>query len=411
MEPSEDPSEANAPVEGWAAIGCPRALTLVAVEVWLIELPFLRPVTTAVGTHEQRPLVLVNVIGEVEGVPVEGWGECAALADTTYDDEDAPHAFDTLVLRLVPAVVEEAAASGRLVPTPADVHKVRRTAPLAPLAFAALEMAVADAHLRAEGRSLASALGVEGRSVELGAVVGQAGSIDALLADVGSLVALGYRRIKLKVGPGWDLEPLTAVVREFPHLALQVDANGAYRPEDTNHLLLLDRFGLLCVEQPFDRADLDAHVRLGHRMATPISLDESVDSAEAVRHALARRACSVVGVKPSRLGGLGAALGLVASCTRQGVPLWMGGMFESGYARGVNTTLSALPGFRWPGDLSPASLYLATDIVPPPLLDRTPPVGPLIARVPDGNGMGPPPDKEHFGSSPLRHRRIDAVRA
>jgi O-succinylbenzoate synthase len=355
-------------------------------------------------------LVLVHVVGQADGATVDGWGECAALADTTYDGEDAADAFDTLVLRLVPALVALAAGDDNRVPPPTDLHEVKPKTSDTPLAFAALEMAVADAHLRAEDRSLASVLGVEGRLVELGAVVGQAGSVDALLSEVDALVGQGYHRIKLKVGPGWDTDPLSRLVGEFPHLALQVDANGTYRRADMDHLTQLDRFGLLCLEQPFDRADLDAHVRLGQRMVTPISLDESVDSAEAVRHALTLGACSVVGVKPSRLGGLGTALDLVASCTQAGVPLWMGGMFESGYGRGVNTTLSALPGFRWPGDLSPASLYLARDIVPPPALERRPVTGAVVARVPEGSGMGPPPDRERFGRR-LRHQRTDAVRA
>jgi o-succinylbenzoate synthase len=406
VERSEEPSGADAPREAWAAIGCENIIHLVAVEIWLIELPFVRPVITAVGTHAQRPLVLVNVVAERDGVTVEGWGECAALADTTYDDEDALRAFDTLAFRLVPALVE-AAGDGNRVPTPVALRHMYGTGSATPLAFAALEMAVADAHLRAEGRSLASVLGVEGRWVELGAVVGQAASVDALLSEVDTLVGRGYRRMKLKVGPGWDVDPVSRVVGEFPHLLVQVDANGAYRAADMDHLALLDRFGLLCLEQPFDRADLDAHVGLGRLMATPISLDESADSVEAVRHALALGACSVVGVKPSRLGGLGSALDLVASCTDAGVPLWMGGMFESGYGRGVNTTLSALPGFLWPGDLSPAALYLARDIVPPPVLNRTRPEGALVARVPDGNGMGPPPDRERFGRSAVRYQRFE----
>ena len=411
MERSEEVFDADTPREAWAAIGCQSALTLVAVEIWLIELPFVRPVITAVGTHTHRPLVLVNVVAECDGVTVEGWGECAALADTTYDHEDAPHAFDTLAYQLVPALVEAAAGDGDRVPTPVGLRNVHGTGSDAPLAFAALEMAVADVHLRAEGRSLASVLGVEGRWVELGAVVGRAASVDALLSEVHSLVGQGYRRLKLKVGPGWDVDPVSRVVGKFPHLLVQVDANGAYREADMDHLILLDRFGLLCLEQPFDRADLDAHVGLGRRMATPISLDESADSVEAVRHALAIGACSVVGVKPSRLGGLGSALDLVASCTEAGVPLWMGGMFESGYGRGVNTTLSALPGFVWPGDLSPAALYLASDIVPPPVLNRTPPEGALVALVPGGNGMGPAPARERFGRSTLRHQRIDGLGA
>lgn len=141
-------------------------------------------------------------------------------------------------------------------------------------------------------------------------------------------------------------------------------------------------------------------------MITPITLDESVDSPDSAIRALALGACSVVGVKPSRLGGLGAAIGLVVWCTRSGVPLWMGGMFETGYARGINTALAALPGFRWPGDLSPAAQYLARDIVPPPATFRLLPEGTLFARLPEGSGMGPPPDLERFRSCTRRHQRI-----
>jgi O-succinylbenzoate synthase len=173
-----------------------------------------------------------------------------------------------------------------------------------------------------------------------------------------------------------------------------VDANGAYGEGDAAHLAELDRFGLLCVEQPFDPPGLEAHARLARRISTPVCLDESLDSPATVERALALGACSVVCVKPARLGGLGAALQVIETCAGSGVPLWMGGMFESGYARGVNTTLAALPGFSWPGDLSPTRTYLGDDVVPGPRLSRSGPDGSLVARVPDGEGMGPPPDAD-----------------
>jgi O-succinylbenzoate synthase len=335
---------------------------------------------------------MVQLTGHAAGLTVEGWGECAALADHTYDAEDALGALSALEELLVPALVARAAPSGGLVPPPSLLGDLGRTAPGAPLAFAALEMAIADAHLRAEARSLAQTLDVAGRAVPIGAVVGQFDSADALVAEVSRFAEQGFTRVKVKIGPGWDLEPLEAVTGALPGMRLQADANGAYRASDLDHLGGIDRFGLLCLEQPFDRADLDSHRQLARRISTPICLDESIDSPESARQALASGACSVVCVKPARLGGLGAALDLVESCTDSGTPLWVGGMFESGYARGVNTALAALPGFSWPGDLSPAATYLEHDVSSgseQPFLDAG---GVLCILPPPGPGMGAPPD-------------------
>jgi O-succinylbenzoate synthase len=300
-------------------------------------------------------------------------------------------------------------------------------------------MAVADTHLRARKQSLAGLLGVEGRQVEVGAVVGQADTTAALLEAVGALVDRGYRRVKLKIGPQWDVEPVAAVRAAFPDLLLQVDANGAYdspgadgasgldgadddlwidghaglaggsRLSTRSDLLQLDPFGLLCIEQPFDRSDLAAHAQLARRMATPICLDESLDSPQSVNVALAMGACSVVCVKPSRLGGLGAALQVIDRCTSDGVPLWMGGMFESGYARGVITVVGALDGMAWPGDLSPARSYLEDDLVPDPS-DPSDPAergsGARLVALPAGPGMGPPPDPDALARLGARHQVI-----
>jgi O-succinylbenzoate synthase len=199
--------------------------------------------------------------------------------------------------------------------------------------------------------------------------------------------------VKLKIGPGWDLVPVEAVRNAFPALSVQVDANGSYHESDADHLAGLDRFGLLCIEQPLDRDDLAGHARLAARLTTPICLDESLNSPQAGREALSSGACSVVCVKPGRLGGLGAALDVVEACAGAGVPLWMGGMYESGYGRGVNATLGALPGFSWPGDLRPASAYLDLDLVPSPALGRDGPTAPLHVSLPSGPGMGVPPEQ------------------
>jgi len=339
--------------------------------------------------------VLVRVLGRSgggRGAPVEGWGECASLADTTYDTEDVGRSWTFLRDELIPALLDVSADNGHRLPRPARLGGLREATPDAPLAFAGLEMAVADAHLRSEGRSLAALLGVQDRDVELGAVVGMAGSLDHLVNTVAELVERGYSRVKLKIGPGWDIVPVAAVTEAFPGLRLQVDANGTYGPGDADLLAGLDRFGLLCLEQPLDRDDLAGHARLASRITTPICLDEGLDSPDRVTTALASGACSVVCVKPSRLGGLGASLAVIDHCAASAVPLWMGGMFESGYARGVNTTLGALDGMAWPGDLSPPLTYLGDDLVPELPLARRGPGGALVANPPNGPGMGHRPD-------------------
>ncbi len=390
---STHPPRPFGPLEAvWATIGSGAAVTLETIELWMVELSFSNSVRTALGEHRTRPLVLVRLAGQREGSPVEGWGECAALADTTYDREDAPGAFAVLETSLVPALVERVIERGGSIPGPSELHELRQVGG-GPLAFAALEMAVADTHLRAEARSLAGVLEVGDRPVPVGAVVGQFETVGALVAEVARLADLGCSRIKIKVGPEWDVEPLQAIRAAFPDLLLQADANGSYDRAAIEHLCELDRFGLLCLEQPFGRDDLEGHRVLSQRIHTPVCLDESINSVEAARNALAMGACSVICVKPARLGGIGQALALIRMCADSGVPLWMGGMFESGFARRLNTTLAALGGFSWPGDLIPAHWYLEEDPARGPDPTRLGSKEVLCARPPAGPGLGyPPPD-------------------
>ena len=278
-------------------------------------------------------------------------------------------------------------------PGPALLAEQRQSAG-APLAFAALEMAVADVHLRSSGLSFAELLGVQGSSVDAGGVVGTSDSVADLLGQVDALVNAGFVRVKLKIGPGWDTVPATAVRRRYPDLILQVDANGSYSGDDIDHLRELDQVGLACIEQPFPRDELGAHVALARAMRTDVCLDESLNSPASVRAALAMGACEVVCVKPARLGGLTAALEVYRDCTDAGVPLWLGGMFESGYARSVNTALAALPAFTLPGDLAPAGEYLTEDLVGPPGMSRTDGDGRLQLAVHTAPGLGPAPDEE-----------------
>ena len=398
MDP-DDVAALHTARRAWSTLGGDGGLLFAGAELWLVELPMLTAVDTAVGTHRARPLVLVRLRcrRESDGTTVDGWGECAALGDTTYDLEDVDVAFTTLDEVLLPALRSSVATAGGALPSVSGTEALRPHALDRPLAFAALEMAVADAHLRATGRPFAELLGVTGTAVEPGAVLGIPGSPSEFTAALDGLAASGFARVKVKISPGTELPIVSAlsdwsasVGRRAP--AFQVDANGSYGPDDLDLLVRLDPFGLLCIEQPFDRRDLDSHRRLAARLATPVCLDESFVSVASVIECVSSGACSVVCVKPARLGGIGAALETIEWCVVSGVRWWIGGMFESGYARNVTTALGGLPGPALPGDLAPTATYLAADLVAPATTSRAGGTGRLTVRPADGPGMAPTPD-------------------
>jgi len=364
----------------------------LSAEVVEVRLPFRVPVATAKGTHRVRPFVLVRLeCADLDGKVVTGWGECAALGDTTYDQEDVDAAWSVLTERFIPEVFSLAGREGRL-PTPGDLggsgSEIGR-----PMAYATVEMAVADAHLRAGDRSFAGLLGVEGRVIEPGAVLGLPTTAEQLSSDLVHLHASGFARVKIKIAPG--LESLVErAVRPVAgsDLIVQLDANGAYGSDAAHRLEVLDDLGLACIEQPLGRDDLEGHCRLAAELVTPICLDESLDSPGRVVEAVEGGACSVVCVKPARLGGIAAALDVISWCDAHSVPWWIGGMFESDHARGVNRALSALSDRSLPGDLAPPQTYLGADLMEsvPGAIDSD--SGRLSLPVPTGPGMGPGPD-------------------
>jgi len=395
----------------WENLGADHPLALHGVDLWWIELPFVRSVGTAVGVHSGRPLLLVQVRcrRRIDGAEVSGWGECAALGDTTYDTEDVPGVFATLESTLIPALLSGATAGDGALPSISELGPVLDAGPRTPLAAAAIEMAVADAHLRASGRSFADLLGVSGETVEPGAVLGIPESAEQLLASVESLAAAGYVRVKVKVAPGTEFDTVSALAQwAATHQGVtpqfQIDANGSYRPDQADLLAQLDLLGLLCIEQPFDQDDLDSHRALASRMTTPICLDESLNGPHRVIEAVTTGACSVVCVKPARLGGIGAAFEVIEWCTANDVPWWIGGMFESGYGRRVTTALGALPGPALPGDLAPPETYLARDLVDSQTASVDPGSGRLTIQVSNVPGMGPEPDLDVLETCIVRKR-------
>ena len=296
-----------------------------------------------------------------------------------YSYEYVDGAVDVLVEHLIPAVT-----SDRLL-DPHEVHARLRRFQGHPMAKAALETAVLDAWLRQRGQSLADYLGAVRDEVDCGVSVGIPRSIDALLEEVASYVDAGYRRIKLKIEPGWDVDAVRAVREAWPDMPLQTDANQAYTRDDAGLLAEMDPFRLLLVEQPLPEDDLRGHALLAERIATPVCLDESIISVATADSAIAFGATSVINIKPGRVGGYLEAKEIHDLCLDRGVPVWCGGMLETGIGRAANVALAALPGFTLPGDTSASSRYFATDITEPFVLDD----GRL--RVPTGPGIGVDP--------------------
>ncbi|GAB4520555.1 MAG: o-succinylbenzoate synthase [Anaerolineales bacterium] len=328
-------------------------MILHRLRLHIVSLPLVHSFATAQHTLTERRFLLL----EAEVDDVVAWGECAAFETPFYTSETIETARHILRDYLYPA------ARGIPLNHPAEVQTRFQGVRGHPMAKAALEMALWDAWGKLQGCALADLLGVERTEVPVGVAVGRQDSLTALLERVAGCVQQGYRRVKLKIQPGEDRIPVQAVRRAFPDLPLQVDANAAYRRSNDDALLALDDFDLLLIEQPLPEDDLTGHARLQARLRTPLCLDESVASPLQARVALEMQACRVINLKAARVGGLSQALVIHDDCRRQGVPLWCGGMLESGLGRAQNLALAALPGFSLPGDISATARYYAEDLI------------------------------------------------
>ena len=333
------------------------SLCIDRVDLLHLTMGLRHPFVTSFGPQHERDVVLVRA--RADGV--DGWGELVAGRDPAYSEETVATALtimrDHLLHRLL----------GRDITDPRQVAtwwtKVRGN----PMAKAAIEMAVWDAWSAATGRSLATVLGGTRTAVPAGVSVGIADSTGALLDRVAAFVEQGYARIKLKIAPGTDLERVGAVRERFAGIALMADANSAYTLADADHLAELDAFDLTMIEQPLAHDDIIDHATLAARVATPLCLDESIRSTDDARRALQIGACRIINCKPGRLGGLTESLALHDWGIASGVPLWVGGMLESGVGRLHNIALASLPGFTLPGDTSASDRYWEADIIDPPV--------------------------------------------
>ncbi|MGS0562675.1 o-succinylbenzoate synthase [Microbacterium aurugineum] len=373
------------------------------VELITVRMPLVHPFTTSFSTQTERRPLLVRITASRDGRTVTGWGECVALFDPSYSPEYLDGAREMLRRFLVPSLLEWQAA-GRTVSAEtvaaATAHVVGHR-----MAKAALEMAVLDAGLRLDDRRFADHLGVTRTVVPSGVSVGIESSIPDLLAQVGGFLDEGYARIKLKIQPGWDIEPVRAVREKFGDVPLQVDANTAYRLSDAPLLRRLDPFDLLLIEQPLAEDDLRQHALLAQQIATPVCLDESIVSVEAAADAIAMGAASVINIKPGRVGGYLAARRIHDLAEANGIAVWCGGMLETGIGRAANIALAGLPGFTLPGDVSGSSRFYAQDVTEPVVMKDG------VVAIPEGPGFGVEPIADVLGDVTIDTVDIAALRS
>jgi len=359
-------------------------LQVESVEVRLIRLPLIEPFETSFGKIDSRLIFLVSL--KADGYT--GWGEVVASEEPRYSYETVGTAFHVIRDFLGPAILSA--------PINGLDDLAKRFAPYRGhnMAKAGLELAYMHLLAQVEKRSLSSLIGGERKRIPVGVSLGIQPTLSRLLDRVDRYLQLGYQRIKLKIKPGWDIDVVDEVRRKNPNILLSVDANSAYTLADQAHLKLLDDFNLLMVEQPLQNDDVLDHSKLQQVMKTSLCLDESIVSARQARIALDLESCRLINIKIGRVGGYSEALAIHDLCVSRNIPVWCGGMLESGIGRAHNIALASLQGFSLPGDISASSRYFERDIIFPEVkVDED---GTVL--VPDGLGLGFEVDTDYIES-------------
>lgn len=345
------------------------------IELHHISQELVHPFRTSFGTQIERSCILVSLYSQ----GVVGWGECPVSMDPGYSYETVGTAWHIMRDFLAPALIGQDIAAPEETPTIFD--KVRGHS----MAKAGLENAVWDLFAKVQGVSLSEMLGGQRDRVEVGISLGIEPTLAALLGQVDQAVDKGYRRLKIKIAPGWELEPLAAVRGKHPTIKLMADANSAFSLEDVKLFQKMDSLNLLMIEQPLHYEDILEHAKLQSQVNTPICLDESIHSAHHARWAIAAKACRILNMKVARVGGLSSAVTIHDMCVEAGIPMWCGGMLETGVGRAINLSLATMPNFTLPGDISATERYYVEDIAEPSFHLNT---GDSTITVPTGPGIG-----------------------
>src|SRR6185369_8386095 len=352
-------------------------LTLIiqSIELREIRLPLLHFFETSFGRTTERRIILARV---TDANGVEGWGECTAGEGPFYSDEWTDSAWSTLVEFLAPMVLRqniESAAHAFSLMKPVRGHR---------MAKATIETACWELEAKSAGVPLWKHLGGTRTEVASGVSIGIQDTPEILLEKIRKEVDAGYQRIKIKIKPGWDLNIVERVRKEFPDIRLMGDANSAYKLSDVALFQRLDQFNLMMLEQPLAHNDIFDHATLQRQITTPVCLDESIRSAEDAAHAICLESCKIINVKLGRVGGHTEAKRIEKITRDNEIPIWCGGMLESGIGRAHNIAMSTLAGFTLPGDVSASARYWEEDVIEPPV--KVSPRGTI--KVPESPGIG-----------------------
>lgn len=363
-------------------------------ELVLREVPMklVTPFETSMDRTESRRVLLVEAI--VDGVA--GWGECVAGEDPYYSPETTQTAWIVLREYLWPLV------KGKELGSAAEIWGLLEHVRGHNMAKGSLEAAVWDAEARQKNIPLWKLLGGSQQEISSGVSVGLQVSLEVLVAAVKKEIDAGYQRIKIKIKPGKDLEPVRRLRQDFPRIKLMVDANSAYRLEDWPLLKQLESFYLMMIEQPLGWDDLYSHIELQKKLDTPLCLDECIHTEEQAFAAVTLGACKIINIKLGRVGGYTVAKRIHDLCQRAGVPVWCGGMLETGIGRAHNIALSTLPNFTLPGDVSASKRYWNEDIVDPEV--TVSPRGTI--SVPQDPGIGFEPRRDRIEKLTTRVERL-----
>ncbi|MBM3180339.1 MAG: o-succinylbenzoate synthase [Chloroflexi bacterium] len=358
-----------------------------------ISMPLTAPFETSFGRETDRQCVIIQIHSE----GLVGYGECVTTRDPGYNYETTGTAVHILKDFVAPLIL------GKDVKDALDFQEKISGIRGHYLAKAGVEMAIWDLLGKRAGRSLRELLGGAREKVEVGVSIGIQESAQSLVRSATDFVKQGYARVKIKIKPGRDVEDAAAVRREFPSLRLQVDANSAYSMEDVSNLKPLDKLNLLLIEQPLFEDDIWDHHKFQAQFETPVCLDESILTPRHARYAIEMKACRIINIKAGRLGGLSRAVMVHDLCQQQHMPVWCGGMLETGIGRASNLALASLPNFVLPGDVSASDRYYARDITHERFVlnsDST-------IDVPRGAGLGVTIDEEALKSYSLGQIKLN----
>lgn len=369
-----------------------KSVTIKEVKLHHTNVSLIAPFTTSFGTMQNKDVCLVEVIDESG---LSGWGETATSNEPYYNEETTATTVYMLKEFLIPRLIH------REIGHPGEVHGMLEFVRRNNLAKAAIETAIWDVFAKKNEQSIAELIGGEKKEIEVGKSIGIQKDPATLVEKVREYVDEGFRKIKVKIKPGADIDYIAAVRNEFPDIVLMADANSAYSLKDIEHLKQLDPYNLIMIEQPLAHDDIIDHARLQRELTTPICLDESIHSVEDTRKAIELGSCKIINIKIGRVGGLSESIRIHDLCKANDIAVWCGGMLETGVGRAHNIQMTTLSNFTIPGDTAPSSHYWEEDIVTPEITMEN-----GIIRVPSGFGIGYSVDEEKLRKVLVRSETI-----